>query len=165
MQTPQNQSLAWDQSSPDLTPCFQETVLVWIPCAFLWLLAPYEVYHIRSSVLKTRSRLPWTLVSGMKIVFALLLVLASALEAAKALAALAYGKTPSDPVHYYTPIIKLVTFILALVLMSLHRKKAINSSAVLFMFWLLFSLSSGFSYYSLLKDLLDSVCAHAQQLP
>uniref|UniRef100_A0A4W5L606 ABC-type glutathione-S-conjugate transporter n=1 Tax=Hucho hucho TaxID=62062 RepID=A0A4W5L606_9TELE len=31
----------WYTDKPDLTECFQNTVLVWFPCVYLWLLAPF----------------------------------------------------------------------------------------------------------------------------
>jgi hypothetical protein len=31
---------------PDLTFCFQQTVLAWIPCAFVWLAAPSWIYML-----------------------------------------------------------------------------------------------------------------------
>uniref|UniRef100_A0A674E9S7 ABC-type glutathione-S-conjugate transporter n=1 Tax=Salmo trutta TaxID=8032 RepID=A0A674E9S7_SALTR len=31
----------WYTDKPDLTECFQNTVLVWFPCFYLWLLAPF----------------------------------------------------------------------------------------------------------------------------
>ncbi|CAG7821148.1 unnamed protein product, partial [Allacma fusca] len=37
--------LTWNSNFPDLTSCFESTVLVWIPCGFLWLMAGYELFH------------------------------------------------------------------------------------------------------------------------
>uniref|UniRef100_A0A8C1YWY8 Multidrug resistance-associated protein 1 n=1 Tax=Cyprinus carpio TaxID=7962 RepID=A0A8C1YWY8_CYPCA len=31
----------------DLTPCFQNTVLVWIPCLYLWLSAPFYILYLK----------------------------------------------------------------------------------------------------------------------
>lgn len=142
--------------TPDLTPCFQETVLVWIPCAFLWIFSPVEVYKIRTSSLKTYRNLPYTLVSVMKILFSILLALIAAVQVIVVM--IRYSKAnETHPVQYYTPFIQFITYFYVTILMSLNRKKAINSSAVLFIFWLLFSISSGFTYYSVLKDLLNPV--------
>ena len=38
--------MAWETNDPDLTICFEKTALVWVPCAFLWILLPVEIYHI-----------------------------------------------------------------------------------------------------------------------
>jgi ATP-binding cassette subfamily C (CFTR/MRP) protein 1 len=123
-------------------------------------MSPIEVYCIKSSILKSSHRgIPWTLVSGMKMLFAVLLILVSGLETTKAIVHYASGRE-SHPVQYYTPVIKLVTYVFVTILMSWNRRKAITSSVVLFLFWLLLSLSSGFSFYSLWRDLLHPVsCA------
>ena len=64
----QNHTLTWNSTTPDFTPCFQDTVLVWVPCAFLWLTSPFEIYKIKNSLVKNRNRVPWTLVSLLKLV-------------------------------------------------------------------------------------------------
>jgi len=35
--------LAWREERPELTDCFQGTVLVIVPCLFLWLFLPYYI--------------------------------------------------------------------------------------------------------------------------
>ena len=55
----QDIDLTWNTGSPDFTSCFQETVLVWAPAAWLWVtLIPYACYlnHVRGPALK-RSKL------------------------------------------------------------------------------------------------------------
>ncbi|CAG2106078.1 unnamed protein product, partial [Medioppia subpectinata] len=44
--------LSWNSNEfPEFTLCFEETLLVWIPCLLLWLLSLYEltVVHMLSS--------------------------------------------------------------------------------------------------------------------
>uniref|UniRef100_A0A8C7ZZ63 ABC-type glutathione-S-conjugate transporter n=1 Tax=Oryzias sinensis TaxID=183150 RepID=A0A8C7ZZ63_9TELE len=36
----------WYTANPDLTQCFQNTVLVWVPCIYLWLLVPFYCLHL-----------------------------------------------------------------------------------------------------------------------
>ena len=36
-------SLTWDTTNPDFTPCFQQTVLAYLPAAVLLLLLPFQV--------------------------------------------------------------------------------------------------------------------------
>lgn len=45
---PQNSSLL-DSPEVDLPLCFEQTVLVWIPLGFLWLLAPWQLLHVYRS--------------------------------------------------------------------------------------------------------------------
>nr|CAD7448332.1 unnamed protein product [Timema bartmani] len=49
-------NLTWYTEHPDLTPCFQKTVLIWLPSALLWGLSPLEVFYILNS--KNRD-VPW----------------------------------------------------------------------------------------------------------
>uniref|UniRef100_A0A8B9RPH0 ABC-type glutathione-S-conjugate transporter n=1 Tax=Astyanax mexicanus TaxID=7994 RepID=A0A8B9RPH0_ASTMX len=42
----QNWNLTWFTPNPDLTECFQHTVLVWFPCFYLWLCAPFYFLYL-----------------------------------------------------------------------------------------------------------------------
>lgn len=42
----QDWNRTWYTANPDLTQCFQNTVLVWVPCVYLWLLAPFYCLHL-----------------------------------------------------------------------------------------------------------------------
>lgn len=64
-----NSSVTWNTPDPDFTHCFQQTVLIWIPCVFLWLMLPWQAYILLSSHFNTRQ---WTLLSTAKIVRRLL---------------------------------------------------------------------------------------------
>ncbi|KAI1286619.1 ATP-binding cassette sub-family C member 3 [Halotydeus destructor] len=140
----------WYAESPDFTPCFHKSALVWIPCAFLWVLSPLEIYRIRTTSIKAMS-MPWTLLSLMKAFFVVLLILLCAIETISAL-----GSNPEiRPVDYCTPLIKLVTFAYVLVLFLLNRKRAIDTSGTIFLFWLLFSVSSVLTYRSVLREVFD----------
>lgn len=48
---PQNSSFL-DSPEADLPLCFEQTVLVWIPLGFLWLLAPWQLLHVYRSKIK-----------------------------------------------------------------------------------------------------------------
>ena len=41
-----NQTLVWNTTHPRLTECFQDTVMIGIPCLFLWLLTPFWLFNI-----------------------------------------------------------------------------------------------------------------------
>lgn len=49
----QDGSLTWNSSYPEFTECFQDTVLVLVPCGWLWVTSPFYLYYIYS-----RSRPP-----------------------------------------------------------------------------------------------------------
>ena len=44
----QDNGLSWNTSTPDLSKCFQKSVLLWIPCGFLWLCFPFLLIWYRS---------------------------------------------------------------------------------------------------------------------
>ena len=78
----QNETFSWDADLPDLTTCFQNTVLVWIPCAFLLLFSGIELLRICrwSDADGKETHIPWTLVSGSRILLTGLLMLVSSIE-------------------------------------------------------------------------------------
>ncbi|XP_064490246.1 multidrug resistance-associated protein 1-like [Ornithodoros turicata] len=139
--------LAWEVgSSPDFTTCFQETVLLWIPCGFLWLLLPFEIHYYNSR--KDRF-VPWTFLNVLKVVLLCLLCILSLLEIVHAM--LLYGDgLDVFPVTYYAPFIRLATFLAALALVVAGRRCGVHTSGVMFIFWLLMTLSSGVHYRSML---------------
>lgn len=53
----QNTTSIWEVEDPDFTICFEKTVLVWVPCIFLWCFSPIEIVYIANSKEKAIS---WT---------------------------------------------------------------------------------------------------------
>lgn len=125
---------------------------MWTPCAFLLIFSVIELRSIISGTESIQKRIviPWTLVSGTKMVLILLLMVVSAIELVQGIVGAVNGT--SSPVHYITPLIKLLTFTLVSGIMYESRKQAATSSVVLFLFWLLYGLLSIFSFYSLIKN-------------
>ena len=58
-------NLTWNRTVPDLTPCFQETVFIWMPCFFLWLLSIYEISRI---IQLNDNPIPWNFINLTKLV-------------------------------------------------------------------------------------------------
>ncbi|XP_075738557.1 multidrug resistance-associated protein 1 isoform X3 [Rhipicephalus microplus] len=139
-------SLTWDAETPDFTPCFQETVLVWVPCLFLWLTCPFDVVAFKRS---RNPPLPWTFLNIAKVLLSVVLIVTSAVEIAQALTRYADGHIVF-PVEYYAPVARMVTFLLAVVLMTTARRRGVCTSGPLFIFWLLMSLASIVRYRSVI---------------
>lgn len=167
-----NQTLTWQLEKPDLTPCFQETILTWVPCAFLWLFTPYEIYRVLKLHDKppprrdgTRHRVPWTPVSVLKVALTVFLILLTLCQLTSVLnrkfsykqISIDQDINPVYPVEWLTPMIHLVTFILSLGIFLFDRANSISSTGVLFLFWLLLSFTSAVTYYSIWGHLMDSV--------
>lgn len=139
-------SLTWDAERPDFTPCFQETVLVWAPCLFLWLTSGFDVVAFKRS---RNPPLPWTFLNIAKVLLSLVLIVVSVVEISQALTRYAEGQIVF-PVEYYAPVIRMVTFVLTLVLITTARRRGVCTSGPLFIFWLLMSLASIVRYRSVI---------------
>ncbi|XP_059614039.1 multidrug resistance-associated protein 1-like [Phlebotomus argentipes] len=141
--------LTWATEDPDFTPCFHKTIMVWVPCGFLILFAPLEFYFIATS---QNGRIPWSFFNvGKTITNFLLFTLATADLAVGA--DLWISEVPGVyPVHIVTPVILMVTFILSMTLMLLHKRKGIRSSGLMFLFWLAIVFLAIFRFRSQLMN-------------
>uniref|UniRef100_A0A8D2LEX9 ATP binding cassette subfamily C member 3 n=1 Tax=Varanus komodoensis TaxID=61221 RepID=A0A8D2LEX9_VARKO len=122
--------------TPDLTLCFQNTVLAWIPCFYLWcLLLLYYFYLKRNNrgyiVLSVLCR------DGRALgVFAFLLWCVCWSNLFYAFHGIAQGRTPPT-VYFVTPLIVGITMALAMLLIQYERLHGVQSSGVLLIFWFL----------------------------
>uniref|UniRef100_A0A1B0DM26 ABC-type glutathione-S-conjugate transporter n=1 Tax=Phlebotomus papatasi TaxID=29031 RepID=A0A1B0DM26_PHLPP len=123
-------NLTWHTNEPDLTPCFQQTVLIWTPCLFLWAFSLIEIYYIRSS----RNRdIPWGFLNTTKLAVNCALIVLTSVDLIKAMISKEEGAIYA--VHFYTPVIKIATFVLAAVLMYYNKKHGLQTSGLLWLFW------------------------------
>lgn len=102
----QNLNETWYTDYPKFTPCFQDTVLVWLPCIFLWLFTPLEIYCMKSSI---NRNVPHGFASASKMTLIGALIVVSIVD-------LAMGIDRNDKeevyaVTYCTPVIKIITFV------------------------------------------------------
>lgn len=61
----QDWNQTWYTHTPELSDCFQNTVLVWAPCIYLWLCSPFYCLHLYCH---GRGRLPLSLLCSAKLV-------------------------------------------------------------------------------------------------
>lgn len=123
----------WYTANPDLTQCFQNTVLVWVPCVYLWLLAPFYCLHlychdrgcIRMSCLCTAKMVLGFLLASFGFVEFFYILLERSQE------------IQQHMVFLLSPIIRSMTVILALCIIQLERVRGCRSSVFLFLFWVL----------------------------
>ncbi|XP_071965517.1 multidrug resistance-associated protein 1-like [Antedon mediterranea] len=128
----------WDHdllnsSTPDISECFQETVLSWIPCFYLFLFAPLYFFCLKKNnkgIIKLSS-----LHTGKSIVCAFLIIL-PLMDLLKGV--VDYVDNEDFPVVYiFTPAFLCITMILAFVVVQDERMKGQMSSGVMFIFWIL----------------------------
>lgn len=44
---PQDTNLSVYTDNPDLTPCFQNSLLAWVPCIYLWAALPCYLFYLK----------------------------------------------------------------------------------------------------------------------
>ncbi|KAI5710679.1 hypothetical protein M8J75_010653 [Diaphorina citri] len=133
-----DQNLTWNTNEPELTPCFESTVLVWTPCLFLWVFSPLEAYYLVNSKFRD---IPWNLLNRSKLFFTLVLLIIS-------LSDTIYGLFIGEgyAVTYTSPAIKFVTFLLLGALILLNRTRGLRTSGCIFLFVSLLALCGAPQY-------------------
>jgi len=149
-----NSSKTWDTDDPDFTECFHQTVLLWVPCGLIWLLAPYETYQILYS--KARY-IPWSFVNIPKLVINLMLIALSISSVGYAIYQNENQGEDVADVYYVSPCILAVTFALVLGLTLAGKKRGIQSSGSLFIFWFFLTFCGVFTYISRIKSISDGM--------
>ncbi|XP_044754616.1 multidrug resistance-associated protein 1 isoform X3 [Coccinella septempunctata] len=130
-------SLSWNTTDPDLTVCFERTVLLWIPCVFLWSFSFLEVSYILNSKNKD---IPWNWLNVSKFILTLFLCVLSAVEFIVNL----ISDKELYNVDIFTPGIKILSFALSALLLLYNRKHGLRTSGLQFLFWLLLVVCGAF---------------------
>ncbi|XP_065602612.1 ATP-binding cassette sub-family C member 2 [Cyrtonyx montezumae] len=149
-------SIFWNDSflarpDADLPVCFQQTVLVWVPLGFLWVLAPWQLWPMCKSKSK-RSSL--TKLYIIKQVLATLLLLTAVSELVLTIVE-GTGQDPLPAVLYTNPSLYIVTWLLVLLIHDARRFCLCRDSVVLFCFWILSLLSGILPFQSLVRRALQ----------
>lgn len=82
------------------------TVLVWAPCAFIFIVSPLDVYYTN---INKFSHIPWGFLNISRLVTTAALIVLSFVELIMAAAWATDGEL--SVVHLVTPAIKIVTFV------------------------------------------------------
>nr|XP_057926636.1 multidrug resistance-associated protein 1 [Doryrhamphus excisus] len=123
----------WYTANPDLTQCFQNTVLVWVPCVYLWLLAPVYCLHLYCH---DHGRIQMSSLCIAKMVLGFLLASFGFVEFFYILLERSH-EIEQHMVFLLGPIIRSLTVILTLCIIQLERIRGCRSSVFLFLFWVL----------------------------
>ncbi|XP_053804481.1 ATP-binding cassette sub-family C member 2 [Vidua chalybeata] len=148
-------SVFWNDSylarpDADLPVCFQQTVLVWIPLGFFWILAPWQLLPMCKSRAKKSSV---TKLYIIKQVLATLLMLTAVAELALAFVDAEQGAVPA--VQYTNPSLYIATWIMVLLVQDAQRFCMRRDSGVLFCFWILTLLCGILPFQSLVRKALQ----------
>ncbi|XP_043820736.1 ATP-binding cassette sub-family C member 3 [Dromiciops gliroides] len=119
--------------NPDLTPCFQNSLLAWIPCIYLWASLPCYLLYLQ------HRNQGYIILSGLcrlKTAVGVLLWCVTWADLFYSFSGLVRGSIPA-PIYFVTPLILGVTMLLATLLMQYERLRGVRSSGVLIIFWFL----------------------------
>uniref|UniRef100_A0A673K010 ABC-type glutathione-S-conjugate transporter n=1 Tax=Sinocyclocheilus rhinocerous TaxID=307959 RepID=A0A673K010_9TELE len=129
----QDWNVTWYTPHPDLTQCFQHTVLVWFPCFYLWVCAPFYCLYLR---FYDNGHISISSLCCAKTGLCLCLAFFGFLEMVYLLVERSRD-IESHMVFLLSPIIRSLTMILAVLVIHLERLKGFRSSIFLFLFWTL----------------------------
>ncbi|XP_015036515.1 multidrug resistance-associated protein 1 isoform X6 [Drosophila pseudoobscura] len=135
-----NATETWYTNNPDFTPCFEQTALVWMPCAFYWAFVVFDFYYLKASLDRN---IPWNKLSVSKMLVNLGLLVITALDLIMALVKKGGdSELPLYDLDVWGPIIKFVTFLLIFIFIPLNRKYGVQTSGCQFIFWFLLTVLS-----------------------
>ncbi|XP_035260765.1 canalicular multispecific organic anion transporter 2 isoform X2 [Anguilla anguilla] len=126
-------NLTLHTDSPDLTKCFQMSVLSWIPCIYLWLFFPVYFLYLKKN---NKGYIMMSLLNRVKTVIGLLLWIVCWTDLFASFHEIQPGN-PLPPVFFVTPLVMGMTMLLATFLIQYERLRGVQSSGVLFIFWFL----------------------------
>ncbi|XP_071419361.1 ATP-binding cassette sub-family C member 2 isoform X2 [Pithys albifrons albifrons] len=149
-------SVFWNDSylarpDADLPVCFQQTVLVWVPLGFFWILGPWQLLPMCKSRDKKSSV---TKLYIIKQVLAALLVVTAVAELALAFVEASEQDTVAA-VQYTNPSLYIATGLLVLLIHEARRFCLSRDSGVLFCFWTLSLLCGILPFQSLVRRALQ----------
>ncbi|XP_066498772.1 multidrug resistance-associated protein 1 [Hoplias malabaricus] len=141
----------WYTQHPDLTKCFQNTVLVWVPCLYLWVFAPFYFWYLKSH---DRGYICMSHLNKAKTVTGFLLwiicwadVFYSFWERGRGVA--------SAAVYLVSPTMLGITMLLATLLIQYERVKGVQSSGIMLNFWLISAVCATVTFRSKILQALD----------
>ncbi|XP_023369623.1 multidrug resistance-associated protein 6 [Otolemur garnettii] len=129
----------WNQTEPEpaaaslLNLCFLRTAGVWVPPLYLWALGPIYLFYLHRH---GRGYIQMSPLFKAKMVLGFTLIVLCTCSVSVALWKIQRG-TPEAPEFLIHPTVWLTTMSLAVFLVHTDRKKGVQTSGVLFGYWLL----------------------------
>lgn len=141
-----NQSQSWDTLRPDVSSCFRKTILIWIPCAYFWLLLPIRLKQImnKNGRLGHQVNGDVSTLNICKVVVACFLIIIGIID-------LAFAITENDGItvaDILDPSMRIITFCAVIALLQGERLNGCITSWLQFFFWLLYLIGGAVAMYS-----------------
>ncbi|KAM4632385.1 multidrug resistance-associated protein 1-like isoform 2-T2 [Discoglossus pictus] len=130
----------WHTDSPDFSACFHNSVLVWIPCIYLFACCPLYILYLRRH---GRGYIRMSGLSKAKTALSAVLALICYTDLFYTIWNVTHN-IPHAPVLLISPLVLGASMLLAACLVQYERSKGVRSSAVLLFFWILAVLCAVF---------------------
>uniref|UniRef100_A0AAZ3RUT3 ABC-type glutathione-S-conjugate transporter n=1 Tax=Oncorhynchus tshawytscha TaxID=74940 RepID=A0AAZ3RUT3_ONCTS len=140
-------NLTWYTPHPDLSQCFQHTVLVWFPCMYLWSCGPLYLVYLwftgqggisLTSLCCAKTLMIWSAQSLLSILFWLI--------------------SSAQCLHLFISLLILSLQLLAVCVIQWERMKGCRSSVLLFLFWTLAVVCSLVPLRANIQQIIEEVC-------
>ncbi|NXR24959.1 MRP1 protein, partial [Cinclus mexicanus] len=123
----------WHANIPGLTWCFESSIIVYIPCAYLWICFPFYYWYLRH---RNKGYIRMSHIFKAKMVLGFILVILCFSNVFFMVWEKSQG-IPQTPAFFISPAVVGITMVLALFLTQAERMMGIQSSGVLLIYWLL----------------------------
>ncbi|RXN01990.1 Multidrug resistance-associated protein 1 [Acipenser ruthenus] len=143
----------WYTPNPDLTQCFQNTVLVWIPCIYLWVCAPFYCLYLHNH---NRGYIRMSHLNRAKTIFGFLLWIICWADVFYSFWERSHG-TSVAPVYLVSPTLLGITMLVAVFLVQYERIKGVQSSGVMLGFWLIAVVCAAITFRSKILQALNEM--------
>uniref|UniRef100_A0A665WLN5 Multidrug resistance-associated protein 1 n=1 Tax=Echeneis naucrates TaxID=173247 RepID=A0A665WLN5_ECHNA len=134
------------------TQCFQNTVLVWLPCLYLWVCGPIYLIYLHSH---NHGYICMSHLNKAKTAVGLLLWIICWSDVFYSFWERSHGSSVLAPVHLVSPTLLGLTMLLAALLVQYERMKGVRSSGVMLIYWLLALLCATVTFRSRILQVLD----------
>uniref|UniRef100_UPI00358E78F9 ATP-binding cassette sub-family C member 2-like isoform X2 n=1 Tax=Myxine glutinosa TaxID=7769 RepID=UPI00358E78F9 len=148
-----------DRADPDLTICFEQTVLTWVPIGFLWLCSPVMLIHLwRRRVPPPRNPISCHYV--FRQILVCLLLASTVAQLVITIIQQVEDNRNIPPILYLNPLLDIISWLLVLVINKLGCLAEMKTSGVLFIFWLLSVLTGIFPFQTLIRKALNETAVY-----
>ncbi|XP_063327094.1 multidrug resistance-associated protein 1 [Pelmatolapia mariae] len=134
----------WYTDNPDFTQCFQNTVLVWLPCFYLWICAPFYLVYLHTH---DHGYICMNHLNKAKTAVGFLLWIICWSDVFYSFWERSHVSSPA-PVRLVSPTLLGLTKLLAVMLIHYERMKGAQSSGVMLIYWLLALLCATVTFRS-----------------
>eukprot|EP00118_Oscarella_pearsei_P010411 m.63850 g.63850 ORF g.63850 m.63850 type:complete len:188 (+) comp35197_c0_seq1:1296-1859(+) len=119
----------------EFTPCFLDSVFIYVPCGFLYLAAVFQ-FLTSEERREYVFRLPFTRLHLLKILVAVAVFFTAATQL---VFNINHERHRVADFELISPIPILIAMVLLVILMEIDRRKGDKNSGIVFIFWLLMS--------------------------